>query len=386
MTMRALLRASLIVTVALALDACGGGLSNDDRRAIHAWLTCDDCGAQRGVVGAIGGDAVPELSKALVGPSAEQRSIMRAKFDTSFKVAAIGTRVPGLTAASYADFRDANYLANYQKRAALSLGDIGGDAARAALDGAIADSLGRHYRTDVIRAIKFARSRTDAVTYPGKIVPYSVFFADPVKVVADSAHHLSPQARVVIEDSLFPPSDIPSAVVGDSIYFLSVAAFGLHMISVIPSPSTAPAKVAMFVASIVDANDRAMPACGVNDTTCMVINAPPIPAGHTVVPPPTFFTLTAGTPADAMDFFKIANPAVSALAVTAHIDWRGDGLLDLTWYICGTTSQVGQTVHGTMTHTVQSSVTIPVGGCWVLQVSLKNGQGPVYGKLLVTSP
>jgi hypothetical protein len=371
-------------TTTLVATACGG-LSNDGVRTIHAWLTCDDCGSgERGAVALLGSSAVPELGKALAGPSASQRTIMRNKFDTSYKLAEMGTRVPGLTQANYSAFRDANYLANYQKRAALSLGDIGGDAARRALDAAIADSVSRQYRSDVIRVIKFSRSRLDATTYAGKIKPYRVAFADSVNIVADSGHHFNGQERVVIEDSLFPPSQVPSVVVGDSIKFVSVAAFGLHMISVTEAPNTPPEKIAMFVTSIVDPSDRSN-TCGSNDLLCMITNAPPIPVGHPSAPP-TFLSVSNGTPKDATDFFKIQNPSAAVLPVTAHLDWRGDGLLDLGWKRCGSVNVVGHTAQGTTTHTVQLSDPIPAGQCWVLQVSFANGQGPAYGQLVMTSP
>jgi hypothetical protein len=307
---------------------------------------------------------------------------MSNKFDTSYKLAEMGTRVPGLTQGNYTGFRNANYAANYEKRAALSLGDIGGDAARQALDAAISDSAARQYRSDVIRVIKFSRSRLDATTYAGKISPYHVAFADTVRIIADSGHHFSGQERIVIEDSLFP--EIPAAVVGDSIKFLSVAGFGLHMISVIQAPNARPDKIAMFVTSIVDPNDRAT-TCGSNDIPCMINNAPPIAVGH-LTSPPTFLSVVSGTPRDAMDFFKVQNPSAAAMLVTAHLDWRGDGLLDLGWTQCGSVNTVGHSVHGTATHTMQLSDPIPGSQCWVLQVSLANGQGPAYGQLAITSP
>src|SRR5690242_3028119 len=118
----------LMTAMAPALLACNDKLSGNDQRAIHAWLTCDDCtGGERAAVEALGDRAVGTLGKALVGPTVEQTTIMKHKFDTSYKIADMGTRVPGLTVAGYSNFRAANYAANYQKRAALALGDIGTD-------------------------------------------------------------------------------------------------------------------------------------------------------------------------------------------------------------------------------------------------------------------
>src|SRR3954464_10321248 len=181
--------------LALLPTGCNSGPSNNDRRAIHAWLTCDDCASgQRGAVAVLGDNAVPELADALEGPTSDQRAIMTAKFESSFS--RIASRVSPMQKGAYTTFRNDNYIANYQKRAAISLGDIGTDAARKALDGALADSATRKYRSDVMRVIKFARSRVDGTTYPGKIVPFRLGFADPVKVVADSGHQFGQQATV----------------------------------------------------------------------------------------------------------------------------------------------------------------------------------------------
>ncbi|MFL5486146.1 MAG: hypothetical protein ACJ793_10945 [Gemmatimonadaceae bacterium] len=387
-TQRPQLLVTLIVAATLVCS-CRDKRPNDESRAIHAWLTCDDCGSgERGAVAAIGADAVTPLADALRGPSVGQQRIMRGKFDTSYKIADIGTRVPPLTRANYVGFRESNYVATYQKRAATSLGDIGGEAAREALDAAIADSANRHYRPDVIRVIKFSRSRLDAPTFAGKINPHRVSFADVVNIIADSAHPFNGQETVVIEDSLFPANELPHAVIGDTIKFLSIAGFGLHMVSVIrgPNATAPPDKIAMFVSSIVDANDRAMTACGSYDIPCMINNAPALTIPHTTAPP-VFLTLSSGTPADSMDFFKIDNAAASSpLAVTVHLEWRGEGTIDLGWKQCNSVNPIGHSAHGAAPQPMQLSDSIPAGQCWVLQISLVGGQGPAYGKLTLTSP
>jgi hypothetical protein len=272
------LACAALTFAALSATACDNGLTNDDRRAIHAWLTCDDCASgQRAAVEVLGDRAVPELSDALKSPGVDQRTIMSGKFDSSFSRAGIGSRVPTLSSAAYTTFRNANYVANYQKRAATSLGDIGTDAAKTALDGAIGDSINRKYRSDVVRVIKFARSRFDAPTYAGRIMPYRLGFADTVRVVAPLTQHFGAQASVVIEDSLFPAAELPIERFPDSIRFLSVAATGVHMVSVLASPNAAPDKIAMFVTTVADVTDRFPPPCHPPSIGCLVTNALPVP-------------------------------------------------------------------------------------------------------------
>lgn len=359
-------------------------LTNNDRRAVHAWLTCDDCGSgERAAVSTIGDAAVGELDKALKGPSDEQRSIIGQKLRASYQIADVRGRVPQLDSNAYTSFHAANYVATYQKRAATSLGDIGGDAARKALDAAIADSGSRKYRSDVIRVIKFSRSRLDARTYTGTIQPFRAPFGDLVTIVAPAGSHFGGQERVIIEDSLFPPTEVPAAIVGDGIKFLSIAPVGLHMVSVI-RPNVTVDKIPMFVTSLYDATDRAMMSCSATDIPCMINQAPVIVLGHTPSPP-VFPVVLTGTPADSLDFYRIPNSSAAPSAVKASLEWRGRDLVDLTWKNCATYTQVGQTEHGSAnTHIVESTAQIPGNGCLTLQVSIAGGPGPAFGKLIMS--
>ncbi|HEX6626842.1 MAG TPA: hypothetical protein VF105_02705 [Gemmatimonadaceae bacterium] len=373
----------MIPVLAVCATACDRDeLTNNDRRVIHAWLTCDDCTGQRASVSAIGEPAVDELDKALVGPGNEQRTIMDRKFGTSFRIAEIRTRVPTLDSAEYTTFRNANYVATYQKRAATSLADIGSDASRSALDRAIADSAARRYRSDVMRVIRFSRGRIGAMTYGGKIAPFRTQFADTVKISPPTGSHFTGSERVIIEDSLFPPGDIPSAVDSNAIKFLAVAPAGLHMVDVV-RPGAPIDKIPMLVTSLDDVSDRSAKTCSATNVPCMIDNAPPIIAGHTGSPP-AFPVVFSGTPADSLDFFRIPNLSAAAAQVTAALDWRGDGRVDLAWRDCTTYAQIGQTAHGTPNKTVQLSGQLPGNGCLTLQVSIADGKGPAYGKLVVS--
>lgn len=379
------LRPLIAAPVAACLLGCAGKeLTNNDQRAIRAWLTCDECaGGERAAVSAIGDAAVGELDKALRGPSDGQLSIMQQKFATSFRIAEMGSRVPGLDSSAYGTVRSANYVATYQKRAATALADIGGDAARKALDAAIADSTPRKYRSDVIRGIKFARSRLDPVIFNGKIEPFQTSFADSVRISPSPNSPFAGTERVEIEDSLFPSNELPPpGHLGGKLSFLAIAPAGLHMISVI-RPNNVVEKIPMLVTSREEPGERATRSCGT--ISCMIDSAPTIVLGHGSSPV-EFSVVSRGTPADSLDFFRIPNLSAGSRMVTAVLDWRGNDLIDLTWKNCATYAQVGQPEHGGNTHRVQTTVQIPGNACYAIQISIAGGPGPAYGKLVVSSP
>jgi len=379
-------RSVIIAAVAIGAMACGRQLTNNDRRAIHSWLTCDECtGGERAAVSSLGEAAVDELEKALSGPPANQLAVMQRKFESGYRISRMDSSVAGLDSNSYATFRTANYVANYQKRAATALADIGGGAARRALDAAISDSTPRKYRSDVNRSIKFARSRLDAVIYSGDIEPFRTPFADRVVIAPPIHEHFNGQEHVIIEDSLFPPNQIPGVVVGDKLSFVSVAPEGLHMVSVI-RPNGVVAKIPMFVRSLDDVSDRATRTC--TNIACMIDNAPSIAVVHPSSPP-EFPVVARGTLADSLDFFRILNQTSVATPVTIVVEWRAhdpNDLVNLALADCAT-HQVGQPVPGsTATHRVQITGQVAPNGCVAIQVSIGGGAGPAFGQLVVSSP
>jgi len=133
----------------VSLNACH--LSKEEYTKIDAWLLCDDCAnGERAAVKAIGGKAVHTLDRALIGPSPGRRANMEAQFRQAYRTLPGAPTVP--ESAYVAELRD-NYVALYQRRAAISLADIGDSRALAALRRAQVQVVTRGYRSDVVRVI-----------------------------------------------------------------------------------------------------------------------------------------------------------------------------------------------------------------------------------------
>jgi hypothetical protein len=95
---------------------------------------------------------------------------------------------------------------------------------------------------------------------------------------------------------------------------------------------------------------------------------------------------TASAP-DRLDFFRINNPAATALPVTARLNWRGSGNPDLVWRRCTPFVAVGNLAGATADTVEQTSVSIPAHDCWVLGVSLRPGNADtVFARVRVTTP
>jgi hypothetical protein len=383
----------VFVVMTLLLTACR--LSDNEFRTLDNWLTCDDCSSgERAAVEAMGWKAISRLEVALIRPAPAREAVMKTKFAQSYDQARINSRVPTLSAQAYVDYRVANYVATYQKRAAESLADIGslgflhGWRARRALDQAIADHTGRGYRDDVLGVIQFARATLDGNLFSGQVTPARLTFAEMVTVVAPPGNPFNGDERGVIDDPIFPPDDTPSSVVGDTLKFDVVARVGPHVLTVInPGTGTAREHVGVLVTSSIDQNDRAITHCLLNDTTCMVDSAPPVHVTPNL-PFTGFVSLWNTAPApDRLDFFRINNPAATALPVTARLNWRGSGNPDLVWRRCTPFVAVGNLAGATADTVEQTSVSIPAHACWVLGVSLRPGNADtVFARVRVTTP
>jgi hypothetical protein len=368
----------LILSIVLA-TACR--LTDEQYRSLDRWLTCDECvDGEREAVRDIGNHAISRLNAALIGPSAQKSAVMDAKFHESFPLA----RVPGITEQQYVQTLHANYVAMYQKRAAVSLGDIGGSGARQALDDAIAQATSRHYRPDVLRTIKDVRSRFASTRFQGTVKPGRVSFGGVVTLIAPSSAHFTGDERAFITDSVFPSGQVPFLRLADTIALSALGNLGPHTIEITNVGSTTNSEVAsVIVTSLLDSNDTAMVACADSDMPCVVAHAPQI--GHPF--PETMFLALWRTPprADSSDYFRI-QPAV-ALPVTARINWSGPANLDLLWRRCSPFNAVGNTSGATAANPEQTSVTIPAGQCWILLVRMAPGAvGPAFARLQVTSP
>ena len=376
----------------LLLSACK--LSKDEFQTLDSWLTCDDCDSgERAAVEAMGWKAISRLKASLVRPAAQREAVMKAKFGQSYDQALMQARVPGLARKEYVDFRTANYVANYQKRAAMSLADIGsigflhGWNARRALDQAIADSAGRGYRSDVMQVVHFARATLDGPPFSGAVSPFRVSYADVIKVVAPGGQPFNGDERGVVEGGVFPPDDIPSEVVADTLLFRAVADEGPHIVTVrnVGSGSKS-AYTAVLMTSVIDQNDRATSVCPPLNLQCAVDSAPPIIVGRGKTFT-AFLSLWGGVGGDTLDYFRIRNTDANSVPFTARLNWRGTGNLDLSWRRCAQVRPVVNPSGVTADTVEQTSELVPGLDCRILVVSLRPGTvDTVFARLRVTRP
>jgi hypothetical protein len=146
-TRRVLVLAGLVAT----LSACHP--TPGEKENVRRWLLCEECneGELEAVV-PLGDRVTGMLRDALLqGPSATHRKHIQRQARERFDRLSSPTLV---TAASYVNHYDSNYIANYQAHAAIALGRIGTADARAAL----AEALQRDssFRYDVLRELGYA--------------------------------------------------------------------------------------------------------------------------------------------------------------------------------------------------------------------------------------
>lgn len=332
---------------------------------IEAWLYCDECiDGERTAVRALGDGAVPQLAQALLeGPPARNRDVVRQSAVAAHSRAGVGT----LSGSDYAAQVVDNYVAKYQKRAAISLGDIRTPRAKSALDEALQPGRRPQYRADVWRTIQSARMAVDATPFGGRFERPMVDFGDTAFLVAPPARPFTASDMVAFDHKIFPPADLLLSRTADRLGFAAVGESGSHLIAV-RTVGRGTTEVASFIIrSIADANDRAMQNC--SDRACEVSRSPIIPAA--ALPYKSFLSLWSNPPQrDSLDMFRFA-PS-SPLHVTAQLDWPGPANLDLLWRTCAQFTPVGNSDGATTANPEKTSVDIPAGGCWLLLVVLKS--------------
>jgi hypothetical protein len=137
-----------LLALALASGACDP-LTPAEHRAVHDWQVCEECtDEQRNAVVQLGDRGVRPLAQALRDAPRKGKDVVREQ------TRAMHARVkPPVAIAqdAYVESVVANYVATYQRRAAVGLYEIGTPAAHNALITAARD-YGR-YRADVMREI-----------------------------------------------------------------------------------------------------------------------------------------------------------------------------------------------------------------------------------------
>jgi hypothetical protein len=172
MTRNSIVSAAVILTLALFATAGQQALAQEAprelspeqaaevRRAVVAWLECEECEeGQLEAVQKLGSAAVPTLGATLErGPSAASRDRARRHLEDSYaKIAEHVKKYPEqkleVSQEEYVKIYLENYVANYQVRSAQALSAIGGEQARKLLETAV---VKKSSRGDVQSALEAA--------------------------------------------------------------------------------------------------------------------------------------------------------------------------------------------------------------------------------------
>lgn len=388
--LRAMRRYHRLIIAACLVGGCTTQrvLSLEDYGWLERWLTCDECvNGEREIARRMGDRAVGKLDAALVAPSPQRTALMRGKLRDSYRFA----NKPGADSDAYINPRLENYIATYQKRAAISLGDIGTKPARDAIDRAIRDSAARDYRPDVMRTIRIVRTGVGTPRFGGRITPRHLSYGEIITVTAPPGRHFTAQDSAWIADSPFPRDQIPLGYLGDTLRFFAVGDAGQHVIVVTNPLKGATAVDSVTITSLMDASDRAVRGCPPANTVCAVDSALPLQSPMARAPgrPFAIFLALSRLPPrpDTVDFLRVKPP--TNLPLTAVLDWHGPANLDLGWRKCSpfVPAPFPASAVGSFASAESTSVVIPAGECWILQVSMgPGGNGPAFARLRVRSP
>lgn len=302
---------ALPLATSLVVSACKK-LTPDQYAKIDRWLLCDECNnGERDTVRAIGGKAVHTLDQALIGPSPGRVKNIEAQARQTHGA------LPD-TAAYVADLR-ANYVALYQRRAAISLGDIGGSRATNALRRAQRDAVARGYRADVVQVVNSVLGSAAWGRFTGQIRPSVAAWGRSVHVVRDPNASLWDGNEAVALYQAAPSDSIAISrwpLVTDSFAFIALAEPGRYALLVTGLGPPADTQVASFTIS-------AAPHQTHTPTTAPTVTA--------AVFPQTLQIAMGFRPNDTTDYFRFQTGpprAVTALASAAPDSPA------LRWYMC----------------------------------------------------
>lgn len=196
------------LTAWLGAAGCQPQLSPQERDTIDAWLLCDECvDAERQESAALENGAVPRLAGALYGPSTQRLYTMRQKFNDAYDLAG-GSDV--VSRYEYVGLFLDNYRASYQKRAAVSLGDIGTPRAVRELQKALDRNAAREiaYRDDVLQEIRAALDAADPDAARSAIIRAAEdLFVAASRGIAERDGYVSQLGVLGREAYVFDPAD-----------------------------------------------------------------------------------------------------------------------------------------------------------------------------------
>ena len=293
-------------------------LSNTEYATIDAWLLCDECVRhEREAVRAIGRAAVHTLDQALVGPSPGRVANKVAQFRQLYRMAPS----PVVSESTYVAALRSNYVALYQYRAAVSLGDIGGSRALAALQRAHDSAAVRNYRPDVARALDviLALAAERRPLFTGNISTTTPHFADTVHVVRRPGQAWTGHEQVTLHGSVFADSLVVQRWSQDSLAFLAVGPLGDYALSVSwlgPPPGRQVIPL------------RIIPPGYASHTPATALPVVVTANG----PEQKRYLLLPSRPGDTTDFFRLEPTAT--IPVTAYVSTSGITPARLRWYSC----------------------------------------------------
>jgi len=294
-------------------------LSKAEYETIDAWLLCDECvGHEREAVRAIGGAAIHTLDQALVGPSPGRVANKEAQFKQMYRTMSPAPAVPETT---YVRELRSNYIAKYQYRAAVSLGDIGGRRALAALQRALDSAAVREYRPDVVKAIDVVLALASAPRPSGPVTGLigttTPRFGDTVRLVRTASQSWTGNETVTLHGSAFADSLLVRRWALDSLAFLAIGSLGDYAVAL--AWFGQPAGRQVIPLQIVP------PGYGSHTSA----TAPLITADSVGV---TRYMLLPTRPGDTTDFFRLE--PTESLTVTAAVTSSGVTPATLRWYTC----------------------------------------------------
>lgn len=310
-----------MMLVALGATTAACRLSKAEYQTVDAWLLCDECpDSLRAAVKALGGKAVHTLDRALASPSAGRLANKKAQFQYVYST----LRSPAVSESAYVADLLSNYVATYQRRAALSLGDIRTPAAFAALQRANDSAAARNYRGDVVRTIKVVLTLASAaadstLAFAGGVHPATPQFGDTVRVLSGQGLSWNGDEGVILNGSPFADSLVVVRWGADSLAFVAAGILGDYGVSV--------------------------SRLGPNNNMTQVFPLAIRPPGYTSHPPFTAPNVTSDTlpqtrrylllpsrPGDSSDFFRFQPSTTRTYTATVTVS----GLIPptLRWYNC----------------------------------------------------
>jgi hypothetical protein len=293
---------------------------------ISRWLHCEECSdGEREAVRALGASAVPELRRALLeGPRAAERNAMTEQYRSAHRT----VPDPSRAESDYVGTLLEAYVATYQGRAVVGLADIGGSAARQALEEALARPS--TFRRDVLDAARVAIGSFEAERFNLRAAPENVAFGDTLTLSRPAGPRFTSAETISVESAIYPDSLVRVLTGPDSLRFVVTALPGERVLAVKDPSNVQDSSLAIItVRTLSDANDRHLGSCA--SLSCLVDSAPRLvgDSGRAT----QFLSLwRARSSSDTVDVFRITPSQVVSVAV--FLDWRPSGQLDLVWERC----------------------------------------------------